>query len=553
MAASTDVFFKSALEFYGEQDSGKLTVAEKAQLLAALIEEKDGIFILDGLEPLQYADGPLKGAIKDPGIKILVAALNNARRGLGVITSRFKIKDLATLFPANFVSITLQNLDQRSSIKVIRQFEIKGPEDSFKEAVKYFEGHALSLVLLANLLYREHNGDITRFREITFWNGSKETSTPAVKMMSGYDRLLTPQQLQFVRLLGFFNRPATLAEIGALLQEPAVTGLNDLLQAVAHNGSTVKITSDLRDSFLLQPIQGAEEEEIDTHPMIREYQQSKLKENSGSWIEGNKRLFYHISNNISPQPETSFGIIQLYTAAQHGCRANLHEQVFEELFEQRIWRRDRYFSTNELGLLNDELEVLVHFFSIPFDVPHPNLPDRLHGRLYTQVALCLKGSLRLKESVVPYEKATAFREANKQYQDAVINACNLCQINLYLGNLSKAKTNGQKAIHYSNQQTDLLPVWRTAPFSNLATVLMECNEMEAAQQHFTDAIRLLAKIEPDAKHLYSSRGVQYAEFLLAKYEPVIWNAWLNNQSTPLAADWYTEILSVIAYGLEKKP
>jgi hypothetical protein len=552
MAMSTDTFFERSLAFYGEVETSGLTVSEKADKLCSLIEQTGGVVILDGLEPLQYASSPLKGFVKDAGIRILISQLTQASNGLCIITSRHVVKDLVDNVYGTHEALVLKNLDLASSVRLLKQFVQTGPAASFKSAARYFKNHALSLTLLGNLLHNSGK-TIDDYKQVALLNREEFIQgNPAFRMMYGYDQWLPQEAVQFVRLLGFFNRPATADEFNALLSPPKLKGLNDLLPETVDNIAATEIKIYLNDNFLLQLNEGTYKKDLDTHPLVREFQQLRLKEQPAVWEEGNRRLYKYMSGSVTTLPSSNYGIIQLYTAAQHGCRANLHKEVFGELFQKRIWRDDNYFSTNTLGLLNDELDVLVHFFERPFDKPHPNLPNELHGQLFAQVALCLKGSLRLRESLIPYEGTTAFRLKNAQYQEAVINACNLCQMYLYLGNLERAKLYGKRAIEYSGmQQEGMLAVWRTAPFTNLATAYMESGDWQKADKAFAEAVSLLHILDPNAEYLYTSRGIQYAEYLIAQQEAAIWRSWLNNTDSSIHDTWHQMPYAVARYGLSQ--
>ena len=77
-AASSDVFLKEALIFFGDVAmAGSAQGAfDKGRRLAQLVGERRALLILDGLEPLQYAPtSPTPGELKDQGLAALLKAL----------------------------------------------------------------------------------------------------------------------------------------------------------------------------------------------------------------------------------------------------------------------------------------------------------------------------------------------------------------------------------------------------------------------------------------------------------------------------------------------
>jgi|GEM_PF-3297937 len=554
IVVSSEIFFEKAFLHFGDMNHQKGTVSERATRLANLIDKKRAILILDGLEPVQHPGPPLKGYIKDAGIRVLIEQLSICRHVFCIITSREIVKDLSDKNIQGHMSINLKNLDLSTAIKLLQQFKLTGNKDEFKKAAQYFDKHALSLILLGNWLHKVEGGLIGSYFKVPLFKEDTNLGNPAFRMMRSYDNWLPTREKQFIRLLGFFNRPASKEEIDTLLSDPIVKDMNDLLPRPDNrNEDRRRIQTYLRDQYLIASIQDDQIDDIDTHPLIREYQQLRLKENIATWVEGNRRLYYYLSRKAPEFPNTIYGIIQLYTAAQHGCLAGLHEEVFKQLFEKRIWRGYEYYSTNQLGLLEDELEVLTHFFETPFNKLHPNLSTSIQAHLYSQTGFCLRSSLRLKESITPYEKTLEIRVAGKEWQHAVINACNLSQLHLYLGNINKARQYGESAIEYSQKflEKPMLPVWRTAPYTNLAMTFLESGNIKNAFELFNTAEALLYSLEKDASFLYSARGYQQCEYLIATIEADVWKYWFNDEPLSFPENNFEKALKIATYGLEK--
>ena len=93
-AASSDVFLKEALTFFGDDRDQAFAASpagafEKGQRLARIVGERKSLLILDGLEPLQYAPtSPTPGELRDQGLVALLKGLAQYNRGLCLVTTR---------------------------------------------------------------------------------------------------------------------------------------------------------------------------------------------------------------------------------------------------------------------------------------------------------------------------------------------------------------------------------------------------------------------------------------------------------------------------------
>ena len=96
-AASSDLFLKEALTFFGDAADGgqrRRRVRERPAPRPAR-RPAASLLILDGLEPLQYAPtSPTPGELKDQGIAALLKGLAATSHGLCVVTTRYSLPDL---------------------------------------------------------------------------------------------------------------------------------------------------------------------------------------------------------------------------------------------------------------------------------------------------------------------------------------------------------------------------------------------------------------------------------------------------------------------------
>jgi len=104
---------------------------DKGAELARHVQARRALFILDGLEPLQYAAGAtggkqtmVVGGIKDPAVKTLLEALIKHNPGLCLVSTRIELREFRKR--AGFRSVALDRLDTVSSMRLLRGLGVEG-------------------------------------------------------------------------------------------------------------------------------------------------------------------------------------------------------------------------------------------------------------------------------------------------------------------------------------------------------------------------------------------------------------------------------------------
>lgn len=80
----------------------------KGEYLAQLLNQQRCILVLDGLEPMQYADKANRGELKDRALRALLKHLSGTGTGLCIITTRIAVHELCDR--AHVISHDLHNL-----------------------------------------------------------------------------------------------------------------------------------------------------------------------------------------------------------------------------------------------------------------------------------------------------------------------------------------------------------------------------------------------------------------------------------------------------------
>lgn len=159
---SADTFISEALRWFGDPNPDEGASITKGKRLANLIKQQRALFVLDGLEPLQFPPGPLGGYIKDPGLRALLIDLANSNPGLCVISTRLTPRDLENFYKTTIKKFDLENLSSEAGESLLTGLGVRGNLQEIRQAVQEFGGHALALNLLGTYLECVHDGDIRK-------------------------------------------------------------------------------------------------------------------------------------------------------------------------------------------------------------------------------------------------------------------------------------------------------------------------------------------------------------------------------------------------------
>ncbi len=194
-AVSSDAFLAEALTFFSDPamaDSAQ-GAFDKGRRLAQLVGERRVLFILDGLEPLQYAPtSPTPGELKDAGLTALLKGLAATGLGLCVVTTRYALPDLRAFSQTTAPMHELPRLSMAAGVKLLRTIGVKtGSQADFEKLVEDVDGHALTLQILGQFLVRAFQGDIRRRDRIDLQKAdAKIQGGHAFRAMEAYEKWL---------------------------------------------------------------------------------------------------------------------------------------------------------------------------------------------------------------------------------------------------------------------------------------------------------------------------------------------------------------------------
>jgi hypothetical protein len=362
MSASSDLFLKEALTFFGDPEIAvsTQTAYDKGRRLAQIVGERRALLILDGLEPLQYAPtSPQPGVLKDQGISALLKGLAANHHGLCIVTTRYSVTDLRNFWQTTAPEIKLTRLSVDAGVALLTALGVHGARKDLAALVEDVNGHALTINLLGAFLRDAHGGDVrkrdlVRLREAD----AEEQSGHAFRVMDAYVQWMAPRaalaasgaglpasdaiasadgerQLAVLRLLGLYDRPAPADSLIALRQPPAIPELTEALAGISdvqwnlalsrlETAGLVTVNRDAAGALI----------SLDAHPLVREYFAERLRTHQlAAWRQGNQRIYEHLCATTVDKPNATLEDLQpLYEAVAHGCQAGLYEEARRKVY-----------------------------------------------------------------------------------------------------------------------------------------------------------------------------------------------------------------------------
>jgi hypothetical protein len=323
-AASADAFVDFALRWLGNKDEVPGSPWERGLLVARLLRKKRTLLVLDGMEPLQHPPGSQTGRLKDPAIQALVRELAMENDGLCVVTTRLAVADVAGR--TGTVERNLERLPSEAGAMLLKNLGVEGSDDEMRTASDEFGGHALALTLLGNYLVEALDGDVRQRGEVEVLDEDIEQGGHAQRVMASYASWLGDgPELQVLRLMGLFDRPAEADAIASLRRAPVVPGLTEGISA--NDGRPWrKALAHLRTAGLLAANDGGG---LDAHPLVRAFFGEVLKEKRPeAWRAGHERLYKHYRGTAKELPDTGKLEVSRYLR-QQPQRANPDPRRFD--------------------------------------------------------------------------------------------------------------------------------------------------------------------------------------------------------------------------------
>ena len=474
-----------------------------------------------------------------------------------LITTRYSIPDLRAYEGKTVEEKKLARLSMEAGVALLQSFGLKGslrkdiPSadgrtllNEFEKLVEDVKGHALTLNLLGSFLRDTHAGDIRKRDLIRLSEAdAEEQGGHAFHVMDAYVRSMAPRgfrvwlrcffnrkerelrqdghrALALLRLLGLFDRPATADCLAALWTGDAIAGLTEPLIGISEVQRTLALKR-LEDAKLLTVNRehgSGVLVALDAHPLLREYFGQRLRATQPEvWRAAHRRLYEHLCATTKEGGEPTLEDLQpLYQAVAHGCQAGLQQEACDKVYFARIARGHQAYAVKKLGAFGSDLGAVACFFETPWSRVSPALTEADQAWMLNQAAFRLRALGRLTEALEPMRAVLEIVVKQEDWKNAAIDASNLSELELTLGDVAAAVKDAEQSVTYADRSGDAFQ--RLSKRATHADALHQVGRRAEAEARFREAEQMQAEDQPQYPLLYSLRGFQYCDLLLAEAE-----------------------------------
>ena len=171
-------------------------------------------------------------------------------------------------------------------------------DEELERASEALGNHALAINLLANWLRAIPGHPIAKAHDVPDLDIPPEKGRHPRRVMVAFAERFGERsaEVEALRLLGLFDRPATKAAIDALRRPPPIPGLTDHGSELDEAG-WLNLLERLREVGLIAPASSHAPEEVDAHPLMREHFGQELRaKHPDAWRAGHARLYKYFKD-----------------------------------------------------------------------------------------------------------------------------------------------------------------------------------------------------------------------------------------------------------------
>jgi tetratricopeptide (TPR) repeat protein len=507
---STDEFFEAALIFMsgGQLDVRKLPSASiRAQVIGAMLGAGHYLFVIDGLELMQHQEGDAYGLLRSGDLRAFLELFAAPQhQSFCLITSRAPVLDLLA-YPS-YMQRDVDRLSATDGRDLLRKLGVKGHDNELNRVVATWDGHALTLSLLATYLRDKHKGDIGHISDIPPPTADEPRYERVHRVLRRYDQYLSDVERAFLMMFSAFRRPVTdrtLLQIFQVKIEASV--LSAPIFALDHAG----FESMLKRLFSYRILQyDPHTNHYSAHPLVRAHYLARLTAAGQIEMQAAHERIKDYYLKIATR-KLSFPALDelepLIESVHHACRAGAYDEGYS-VYQKRIEQGTRWVLTNQLAAYETELALLLEFFPGGDSSQEP-LVSATHNKRFilNDMAYCLICLGRLREALPLLERAANdYTSEDSQTKTSIIYE-NLTALYVHLGMLALAMSAAQQALPRAQS---------TGRISSLAWqgwIFHLQGDIDRASETFRQAEMLERSRPKNHKYLYSLRGIQYSDHL----------------------------------------
>ena len=254
------------------------------------------------------------------------------------------------------------------------------------------------------------------------------------------------------------------------------------------------------------------------HPVMR----SEMHQQLDAWKEAHARLYEYYKNLPEKElPDTLEEMEPLFAAVMHGCLAGKHQEALYDVYWKRIKRGNEHYLSYKLGALGTFLSCLSSFFEKIWVKPASDLTEADKAATLNWAGFGLRAVGRLLDAVQPMNVGLEMRIKQKNWVESAINASNLSELYLTLGDVASAQAYGANSVTFADRSGN--GFWEMGSRTTYADALHQAEKNNAAEKLFIEAENMQKKRQSENPYLFSFQGFRFCDLLLSmgKYQEAL--------------------------------
>jgi nucleoside phosphorylase len=312
----------------------------KVDKINELIQQAEYLIILDGLEEMQKGEerGPEFGCMSHRELSaILTSLLDSKAKGLCLITTRYPLTDIENWKGASYQAKDVESLSIEDGRLLFEKIGVEGDQNDIDAVIKEYNGHALSLTLLAKYLVEDFKGDIIKTKEIPPFHSDREAGGKAHRILLWYAQQLSKEQLAFMKIFSLFRMAVNDRDFEGVFREEMETSINKPLRDMTLF-SFKRMVDNLYDRRLITKEQ---DDTYTAHPLIKNYFESIFEEDDKKLCH--RKIYQYINTYAPEKPETFEEMQPLFEQVYHGCKARMYDESFDDIYYKKVQRGQEFF------------------------------------------------------------------------------------------------------------------------------------------------------------------------------------------------------------------
>jgi tetratricopeptide (TPR) repeat protein len=533
---SIDEFLEAALNFLsgGRIDPRQVPSSSlRAQMIGAMLGAGRYLFVLDGLEVLQHQEGDQYGLLTSNDLRDLLTYFARPdNQSFCLITSRAPVLDLMDY--TTYVHRDVERLSEADGVALLKKLGVlpsperrgAGGEVELAKVVVDWDGHALTISLLASYLAEKYNGDIAHLADIPIPTADEPRYERVHRVLRRYDEHLTTAERDFLKLFSAFRTPVyesafdkvfvPLLHHNTEATEKKKKGFIARLfnfQSADSQITYLPITDIITRLVTYRILHcDATSQTYTAHPLVRNHYLTYLTYDTGAPDIHLKIKDYYLSiaSNI-PQYPMLDDLNPLIEAVHHTCEAGAYDEA-EKILRKKVNQENRNVLLHQLGAYETMLGLLVEFFPLGDLTKNPSvsLPESKRF-LLNRVGFCLMNLGRLSDAVPFFERNVKDNIEAQDWDNASAGYQNLTSLYAFLGTLETGAESARQALELARRAEN--KKYEYVSLANQAWILHLKGDLSSANIVFSQAEKLIKELFSRLHYLFSLSGIKHADHL----------------------------------------